>query len=355
MPGLELRKICASYGDNRILTDLDLEVRDGDFVSLLGESGCGKTTTLRVVAGFLRPDSGAVLLDGEDYSRRPPNRRGFGYVFQNYALFPHLNVFDNVAFGLRQRKVASEQIRARVGEMLEVVGLSELADRLSKSLSGGQKQRVALARALVIKPDLLLFDEPLSNLDAKLRVQMRVEIRRLQQTFKITTLYVTHDQEECFSISDKVTVMNDGVIEQFDRPENIYNQPASPFVARFVGFENFFALRHQGLENDRHQLVAEDGTCLEALTLPDSLRGARLLGAVRPEAMSLGPAGDGAAPGNIAGEISFRTYLGRGYQYIVGTALGDMTVNGDRQQPYETGESVTLRVAPDSLVLLQDR
>ncbi|MHA1564317.1 MAG: ABC transporter ATP-binding protein [Alphaproteobacteria bacterium] len=353
MPTLELRDICASYGDNRILTDLNLEVGDGDFVSLLGESGCGKTTTLRVVAGFLRSDSGAVLLDGEDYSRRPPNRRGFGYVFQSYALFPHLNVFDNVAFGLRQRKVAAEQIRTRVGEMLEVVGLSDLHDRLSKSLSGGQKQRVALARALVIKPTLLLFDEPLSNLDAKLRVQMRVEIRRLQQEFKITTLYVTHDQEECFSISDKVTVMNEGVIEQFDRPEHIYSQPASPFVARFVGFENFLALRHQGVEGDNHQLVAEDGSRFEASS-QQSLPGERLLGAVRPEAISLEAAGSAGQVGCIGGEITFRTYLGRGYQYIVATALGDMTVNGERRQPFVTGDRVTLRVPLESMVLLHD-
>ncbi len=353
MPTLELRKICASYGDNRILTDLDLEVADGDFVSLLGESGCGKTTTLRVVAGFLRADSGGVLLDGEDYTRRPPNRRGFGYVFQSYALFPHLNVFDNVAFGLRQRKVAREEVRRRVDEMLEVVGLAALRDRLSKSLSGGQKQRVALARALVIKPDLLLFDEPLSNLDAKLRVKMRVEIRRLQQEFKITTLYVTHDQEECFSISDKVTVMNDGVIEQFDRPEHIFSQPASPFVARFVGFENFFQLRHQGMSDGRHQLVAADGTKFEA---PDrqTIPGGRLLGAVRPEAIALGPAARTGQAGEIAGSIAFRTYLGRGYQYIVQTALGDLTVNGEDQQPFATGDTVTLRVPPDRMVLLGD-
>lgn len=352
MPTLELRKIGASYGDNRILTDLDLEVADGDFVSLLGESGCGKTTTLRVVAGFLRPDSGAVLLDGEDYTRRLPNRRGFGYVFQNYALFPHLNVFDNVAFGLRQRKVEREQIRTRVEEMLEVVGLGELRDRLSKSLSGGQKQRVALARALVIKPDLLLFDEPLSNLDAKLRVQMRVEIRRLQQAFKITTLYVTHDQEECFSISDKVTVMNEGVIEQFDRPEHIYRQPASAFVARFVGFENFFALRHHGMEDDRHQLVAEDGTHFEALAMPGRQNDTNLLGAVRPESIVLEPAGEAGARGCIGGEIAFRTYLGRGYQYIVRTALGDLTVNGEGQHPFDPGDNVTLRVPADRMVLL---
>ncbi len=225
MATLELSNISAAYGEARVLDNLDLTVEDGSFVSLLGESGCGKTTTLRVVAGFLRPTAGTVRLDGADYTRLPPNRRGFGYVFQSYALFPHLSVADNVAFGLRQRRVERLEVGRRVDEMLAIVDLGAFHDRLIEELSGGQKQRVALARALVIRPDLLLFDEPLSNLDAKLRTQMRVEIRRLQQEFKITTLYVTHDQEECFSISDMVMIMNGGVIEQLDTPERIYRHP----------------------------------------------------------------------------------------------------------------------------------
>ncbi len=347
MPDLELNGISAAYGDARVLDNLDLKVADGSFVSLLGESGCGKTTTLRVVAGFLRPSAGSVRLDGRDYTDLPPNRRGFGYVFQSYALFPHLSVADNVAFGLRQRRVARAEIRQRVDEMLAVVDLADYRDRLIGALSGGQKQRVALARALVIRPDMLLFDEPLSNLDAKLRVQMRVEIRRLQQEYKITTLYVTHDQEECFSISDMVTIMNGGIIEQMDAPERIYRRPASRFVAQFVGFENFLALRRGPDADGAPVLVAADGTEFRR-PAGDVPVGGGLVGAVRPDGIGIAGDGDG-----IGGEVAFRTYLGRGYQYIVTTGLGEMTVNGDVGQRYAVGDLVRLTIGADDMVVLE--
>lgn len=350
MPDLELTNISAAFGDARVLENLDLKVADGSFVSLLGESGCGKTTTLRVVAGFLRPKAGTVRVDGADYTHLPPNRRGFGYVFQSYALFPHLSVADNVAFGLRQRRIDRAEIRQRVDEMLEIVDLTAFRDRLIGALSGGQKQRVALARALVIRPDLLLFDEPLSNLDAKLRVQMRVEIRRLQQEFNITTLYVTHDQEECFSISDVVTIMNGGVIEQLDTPERIYRQPASQFVAKFVGFENFLELQRGPDADGLPVLTAVDGTefLRPARDVPEG--GSGYLGAVRPDGIRI--AGDGDGAGGIGGEVAFRTYLGRGYQYIVLTGLGQMTVNGDVAQRYAVGDRVRLNIGADDMVVL---
>ena len=224
-------------------------------------------------------------------------------------------------------------------------------DRLIGELSGGQKQRVALARALVIRPDLLLFDEPLSNLDAKLRTQMRVEIRRLQQEFKITTLYVTHDQEECFSISDMVMIMNGGVIEQLDTPERIYRHPASQFVAKFVGFENFLEFDRGADADGVAVLVAADGTVIRYAgdaTIPD---GPALLGAVRPDGIVITGAADIDA-GAIAGEVTFRTYLGRGYQYIVQTALGQMTVNGDVAQRFGVGDHVRLGIPSDNLVVI---
>ena len=230
MAFMSLNGIDVSYDKKKqILKGLNLEVEEGELVSLLGPSGCGKSTTLRVVAGFIDPQGGTFTLDGEDMTKVPVHKRQFGLVFQSYALFPHLSVYDNVAFGLRTRKMDKDLIDKKVREILEVCGLTELADRFPKQMSGGQRQRVALARALVIEPKLLLLDEPLSNLDAKLRLSMRVEIKRLQKRLGITTLFVTHDQEECFSISDKVAVMNGGVIEQFDTPENIYKRPATEF------------------------------------------------------------------------------------------------------------------------------
>ena len=236
-PLLELRQVSRTFtvrehafGETkklRAVSDVDLRLNRGDCLGLVGESGCGKSTTLRVVAGFIDPQGGTFTLDGEDMTKVPVHKRQFGLVFQSYALFPHLSVYDNVAFGLRTRKMDKDLIDKKVREILEVCGLTELADRFPKQMSGGQRQRVALARALVIEPKLLLLDEPLSNLDAKLRLSMRVEIKRLQKRLGITTLFVTHDQEECFSISDKVAVMNGGVIEQFDTPENIYKRRPS--------------------------------------------------------------------------------------------------------------------------------
>ena len=239
---LELKGITAGYGQNVILRDFNLNVERGEFVSLLGSSGCGKTTTLRLIAGFSEPMQGTISFDGRDYTHVPLHKRNFGFVFQSYALFPHMTVFDNVAFGLKMRKLDKAAIQRDVMQMLKLVDLEGFENRYPREMSGGQRQRVALARAMVIKPDLMLFDEPLSNLDAKLRVKMRVEIRRIQQELGFTAIYVTHDQEECFAISDKVAIMNKGLIEQMDAPSTIYNSPNTEFIARFVGFENFFEL-----------------------------------------------------------------------------------------------------------------
>jgi putative spermidine/putrescine transport system ATP-binding protein len=235
---VELRTIRKSFGDHVVLHGLDLDIAPGEFVSLLGPSGCGKTTALRVLAGLEVADSGAVLFGGRDVSAVPVNHRDIGMVFQSYSLFPHLRVLDNVAFGLRRRKVASGLAKQRAGVALDLVGLADFADRFPHQLSGGQQQRVALARALVTEPRVLLLDEPLSALDAKVRVSLRDEIRQIQLRLGITTVFVTHDQEEALAVSDRVAVMGAGQIEQIGTPEDLYLRPATALVAEFVGLSS---------------------------------------------------------------------------------------------------------------------
>jgi putative spermidine/putrescine transport system ATP-binding protein len=345
---LAIRNLTAHYGATQVLTDLSLTVGAGELVSLLGASGCGKTTTLRVVAGFLPPSAGTVTLGGRDLTRLPAHKRDIGLVFQTYALFPHLSVRDNVAFGLKQRGIGGAERQRKADAMLDRVGLSPLADRLPAALSGGQRQRVALARALVIEPPLLMFDEPLSNLDAKLRVEMRVEIRQLQRANGTTSIYVTHDQEEAFSISDRVAIMNAGRIEQLDTPETLYRKPANAFVARFVGFENLIPLT----------VAARDGGAVTA-TGPDGLRLAlpaalgpfpdRFTLATRPDGLMATP--DPDAPG-IPARLGLRTYLGRAYQYQADTPAGALIANGPLAAPLEPGTAARLVPVPEQCCIL---
>lgn len=349
MAFMHLDGINVSYdGKKNILEKLNLEVKEGELVSLLGPSGCGKTTTLRVIAGFIPPAGGKFTLDGEDLTKVPVHKRNFGLVFQSYALFPHLSVYDNVAFGLKLRKVSKEEIDERVKEVLEVCGLTEFANRFPKQMSGGQRQRVALARALVIRPKLLLLDEPLSNLDAKLRINMRVEIKRLQKKLGITTIFVTHDQEECFSISDKVAVMNKGIIEQYDSPENIYTKPTTEFVARFIGFENFIPLKQVGngqYKAENHQVFkVESDRAFEACK-----------GTIRPDDIQIINAlGDEVLKENvIEGKIEVRTFLGKAYQYEVITEIGKLVVNGQAECVYETGEVLKLHLPAHKIILVK--
>lgn len=342
---LELKDITAGYGKNVILKNLNLNVEKGELVSLLGSSGCGKSTTLRLIAGFSEPMSGSFLFDGKDYTRIPLHKRNFGFVFQSYALFPHMSIYDNVAFGLRRRKVPEATVRTEVMNMLRTVELEGFEKRLPKELSGGQRQRVALARAMVIKPDLMLFDEPLSNLDAKLRVQMRVEIRKLQQELGFTAIYVTHDQEECFAISDKVAIMNHGIIEQLDSPAEIYSHPNTEFIAHFVGFENFMDLTRKGAGS----FVTSAGS---SLAVANDIAGDKLRACIRPDDIAIARA-DAKLPNPIRGRVSVRTFLGKRTQYNVETELGELVSCSADETVFDVGDNVTLSLAPNKIVLIK--
>ncbi|MGY5778203.1 ABC transporter ATP-binding protein [Rhizobium sp. LEGMi135b] len=344
---LSINSISAHYGKTTVLQDLSLSVAAGELVSLLGSSGCGKTTTLRLVAGFLQPTSGTIKLGDRDLTTLPAHARDIGLVFQNYALFPHLTVLENVGFGLKQRRMPARERRQKAAAMLERVGLSGLGDRLPSALSGGQKQRVALARALVIEPPLLMFDEPLSNLDAKLRVDMRVEIRQLQRANGTTSLYVTHDQEEAFSISDRVAIMNAGRIMQLDTPEILYRKPANSFVARFVGFENLLPLRV--VEREGASVTAE-ATGGAKVTLSQDDFGAipdNFILGCRADGLSVQQSGNG-----LSAVLGTRTYLGRAYQYQCKTSAGDIVANGALSEPLTAGSAAVLVPVPEQCCVL---
>ena len=295
--------------------DVSLSFGGGSFVTLLGPSGCGKTTTLRMIAGFENPTSGRILLDGADVSRRTPDKREMGMVFQSYALFPHLSVFENVAYGLRLRRRSGADLRQAVDATLSLVGLTGLGSRRPSELSGGQQQRVALARAMAIEPRVLLFDEPLSNLDAKLRVSLRSEIRRIQQTLGITSVYVTHDQSEAMALSDVVVVMNAGRVEQAGTPDEVYRRPASRFVADFIGRANFVEATVAEVDGEQ---VAVDvlGRALRVPAAPGHAVGRQATIVVRPESIRVGV-------GDLRGRVRRATFLGpiAEYELEVGDAV----------------------------------
>ncbi|HSO02409.1 MAG TPA: ABC transporter ATP-binding protein [Gaiellaceae bacterium] len=279
---VELERVTRRFGEVVAVDALDLEVREGEFLSLLGPSGCGKTTTLRLIAGFERPDAGAIRIGGSDVARLPPYRRPVNTVFQSYALFPHLSVLDNVAYGLKQRRVPRTERRARARSLLELVRLPGVEHRRPRELSGGQQQRVALARALVLEPKVLLLDEPLGALDLKVRKELQIELKRIQLSVGITFVYVTHDQEEALAMSDRVAVMSGGRIEQLGRPQEIYDDPATPFVAGFIGETNFIesrgktvAVRPEGLR------VAREGEGLGGRVLATMVVGPAVQSVIR--------------------------------------------------------------------------
>ena len=301
MARLELDAVSKRYGDFYAARDITLDVAEGEFLVLLGPSGCGKTTTLRMVAGFVEPSAGTIRIGGTDVTHLPPWRRNTGLVFQNYALFPHLTVAGNVAFGLEMRKVGKAEAEEKVKDALALVQLDHLADRLPRQLSGGQQQRVALARALVFRPDILLLDEPLSNLDAKLRQEVRVEIRNLQKRLGITTVMVTHDQEEALTMADRLVVMSDGKVRQVGTQRDLYERPANGFVAGFVGRSSFIRGTMSG-----ETLTSDGGVSVRCAK---SLSGKAML-ALRPERVWVGTEPLSSLDNAYEGEVTFVSYLG---------------------------------------------
>jgi putative spermidine/putrescine transport system ATP-binding protein len=337
---LTLEKLSKIYGDFAAARDIDLSVAKGEFVSLLGPSGCGKTTTLQMIAGLVEPTTGTIMLDGRDITRETPNRRGLGIVFQSYALFPHMTVAQNVAFGLEMRKIARAERDERVATMLGLVHLGGFSERYPRQLSGGQRQRVAIARALVIQPPVLLLDEPLSNPDAKLREEMQFELRRIQQRVGTTTIMVTHDQAEALSISDRVVVMEQGRMTQVDAPYRLYENPATPFISTFVGKMN----RLDGVWRKGAAEVAGVALPAEASGLQE---GQAIALSIRPEKIALKPPGQGRLDGTIAN----RFFLGGSWLFTVETPAGAILVSApnDRDEPDREGARVALDWAPASL------
>jgi putative spermidine/putrescine transport system ATP-binding protein len=330
MPFLALDGLTKRFGEHAAVENLSLAVEQGEFLALLGPSGCGKTTTLQMIAGFVMPTSGSITLAGQDLLAVKPAKRGLGIVFQSYALFPHMTAAENVAFGLDMQGVASDERKRRVGETLEMVGLGALADRYPRRMSGGQQQRVALARALVIRPSILLLDEPLSNLDAKLREEMQIELRQIQRNVGTTTILVTHDQSEAMALSDRIAVMSQGRIEQIAPPHEAYERPATPFVANFLGKTNVLEAQVEGAQ----AALGEGRWPVPAGSPP------RVLVTVRPE--KIGFANGGAQA--LAGQVVTRIFQGNHWLYQVDTAHGRVTVirqNSGEPAPAE-GEAVRL-------------
>jgi putative spermidine/putrescine transport system ATP-binding protein len=349
---LELQDLRRSFGSVVALQGIDLSLETGEFVSLLGPSGCGKTTALRLVAGFDRPDSGRIVVDGKDLTKVPPNRRDMGMVFQAYSLFPNMTAEQNVEYGLKVRRQGKAERRKRVAELLELVGLGHAGKRYAHQLSGGMQQRVALARALAIEPRVLLLDEPLSALDAKVRLQLREEIRRIQLELGITTLYVTHDQEEALSISDRVAVLYDGRIEQVGTPPEMYGSPATPYVAEFIGTMNRLVSTVAG-----DGVVDHGGRKLRVDAARGLPPGERVLLLVRPETVEVAQAGVGSDPdGALVGDVVSHIFLGSVTRIRVEDPEGDDGLIADisptRATALPVGTRVVARFPADSARLL---
>jgi iron(III) transport system ATP-binding protein len=341
-----IRNIVKKYGDTTIIPGLSVDIKNGEFFTLLGPSGCGKTTLLRMIAGFNSIEGGEISFDDKIINNIPAHKRNIGMVFQNYAIFPHLTVRQNVEYGLKIRKVKKDIMKKKVDDILEVVKITDYSDRLPEKLSGGQQQRVALSRAIVIHPSVLLMDEPLSNLDAKLRIEMRSAIRDVQKQVGITTVYVTHDQEEALAISDRIAVMNDGIIQQLGTPEEIYTRPKNVFVSTFIGHSNLF---YGTVRNDEKGIFVEfkNGYEVEMKNILDNIaNGTKVIISVRPEEFSLGNEG-------LEVKIKNRTFLGRYINYELDFKK-DMILNnqasieysqdlGHAQKIYDVGNILKLK------------
>jgi putative spermidine/putrescine transport system ATP-binding protein len=348
---LRLDQISRTFGGMVALAGLDLTIQAGEFIALLGPSGCGKSTALNCLAGLLPLTAGSIWLDQQRIDQLPPEQRGFGMVFQNYALFPHLTVRRNIGFGLLMRGVPSKEIRRRVDAALELIQLPAHADKLPGRLSGGQQQRVAIARAIVIEPSVILMDEPLSNLDAKLRLEMRAEIKRIHRNLRRTTIYVTHDQEEALSLADRIVVLNEGRTLQIGSPEELYAEPANLQVARFMGYRNIFELELQHVE-ERRVLLAGSGIQFEGVA-QKGLTSGRAVVAIRPEDFLVGAAE--IAPNScnsrnvVLGQAEIVEYCGRDYLVDVSTASG-LLLHVRTPRRVVTGESLRLDVPAERVL-----
>ncbi|WP_298985517.1 ABC transporter ATP-binding protein [uncultured Roseibium sp.] len=338
---LNIEAVSKSFGPVTALNQIDLKIERGSFVCLLGPSGCGKTTLLRIIAGFEKPTAGRLLLDGTDISEVPPHKRGFGMVFQSLALFPHMSVAENIAYGLKLRKTTAKEQRERVEELLNVVELPHIADRTVSALSGGQRQRVAIARALAIKPKLFLLDEPLSALDAKLRDNMQIELRRLQQKFGVTTVLVTHDQTEAMMLADELVVLDHGKVQQAATPTQVYRQPANSLVADFIGAANLVKA-----EVDQNGQLALFGNTFKVAA--DHEPGTAVSVAVRAENISLRPA---QANGGSAGRVVFARDLGAFKEWLVSVKDQEIRVRSSASDAseYQVGDLVHLSADPARL------
>jgi iron(III) transport system ATP-binding protein len=349
--GVKLTGITKSYGDASMaaVTDLNLDISDNQFITLLGPSGCGKTTTLRLIAGYMAPDAGTIEIDGQVMSSKDtlvlPEHRGMGMVFQNYAVWPHKTVFENVAFGLKLRKVPSSKLRGLVDSALSLVNLSGYESRLPSQLSGGQQQRVALARSLVVEPDILLLDEPLSNLDAKLRERMRTELKQLQRRTGITFIYVTHDQAEALALSDRIAVIHGGKLQQYGSPREVYSRPANRIVADFMGNVNMLPAVVTTTKNGTGDITIA-GILPMSAALPAGIAGGSEIDvAVHPESIVLTPPADGA----VQGEIADHTFLGNINEYQVKLANQMLRVQTHPKENFAVGETVGIAVDPQAI------
>jgi len=361
MAQISIRGLNKSFGNNHVLHDLNLQIGDKEFVTLLGPSGCGKTTTLRILAGFLTPDSGEVVVDGQILSSSrmtvPPEQRKMGMVFQNYAVWPHMSVYDNIAFGLKLSKISKTEMRDRITRVVAAVGLEGLERRQPGELSGGQQQRVALARSLVVEPSILLLDEPLSNLDAKLRERMRTELKELQRRTGITFVYVTHDQAEAMALSDRVAVFDRGVLQQFGPPRDVYERPANLFVADFMGLVNKLTGTLVGRDNGFAR-VRLPGDQVLSVTMPvpsNPAESGEAIVAIRPEAIRLSQSASASNGDNaLAGVIASATYLGSIIDYQIDASGVMLRVQADRYQRFDVGSDVHLAVPVQECVLMAE-
>ncbi len=337
MSFLSLKNVSKQYGDSLAVQDFNLNVEKGEFISLLGPSGCGKTTTLNMIAGFEEPTTGTIEISGKDMTYAAPNTRDIGIVFQSYALFPHMTVAENVGFGLEMRRVGKEERRQRVLETLELVRLTQFADRFPKALSGGQRQRVALARAIVIKPQLLLLDEPLSALDAKIRERMQIELRNIQHEVGVTTILVTHDQAEAMAMSDRIAVMNFGRMARLGAPFEIYEQPGDLFTSNFLGSTNMF---DGEVSEQAGDVVMVNCSGVELSVQGNAAKGSKITVGVRPEKIALVEAGLGL----IDAKIKTRIFMGTRWAYQLESSLGTLDVTLQNAGHEVAGEGVIVGV-----------